>query len=154
MTEVQRIAVQLGNAYAGTAWHGPSLTEALTGVSAADAAAHPVRKAHSIWEIVHHLHAGYGVVSARLRGERADISDAEDWPPVPEPSEAAWKRDRADLDRRHQELVAQITHLQDAGLDAPIVANYSSVYRTLHGHIQHVAYHAGQMVLLRKSLAS
>jgi hypothetical protein len=152
MTEVQRIAEQLDNAYRGGAWHGPSLTEALEGLTAEGAASRPVRQAHSIWEIVHHLHAGYGVVSARLRGVRADLADEEDWPTVPEPTDAAWRRDLASLESLHRALVRQIAERGDTGLDGPIVATYSSVYRTLHGHVQHVLYHAGQVVLLRKAL--
>ena len=38
MTEIERILDQLQRAYEGNAWHGPSVREVLTGITAAQAA--------------------------------------------------------------------------------------------------------------------
>ena len=48
MTEIERILDQLKRAYEGNAWHGPSVSEALAGVNAAQAHARPLANAHSI----------------------------------------------------------------------------------------------------------
>jgi hypothetical protein len=69
--DVELLADQIGRAFRGESWHGPSVLEVLAGVSAEDAAAHPIAGAHSIWEIVLHLIAGYTLVLRRLRGEGA-----------------------------------------------------------------------------------
>jgi len=59
MGEIARIVDQLDRAWQGPAWHGPEVLLALAGVTASQAAARPIRAAHSIWELVHHLyHAG------------------------------------------------------------------------------------------------
>ena len=58
MSEIKRINDQLKRAFEGTAWHGPSVSEVLAGVTAEQAAAHPIAGAHSIWEIV--LTSGLG----------------------------------------------------------------------------------------------
>ena len=60
--ELKRLEEQLRRAHEGEAWHGPSLLEALAGVSAEQAAARPIAGAHSIWELVLHLGSDYSLV--------------------------------------------------------------------------------------------
>ena len=48
MTTIERLVDQLKRSAEGDAWHGPSVREALDGVTAADAFAHPIAGAHSI----------------------------------------------------------------------------------------------------------
>jgi hypothetical protein len=50
----------------GEAWQGPSVLEALEGVSAKQAATHPIAGAYSIRELVLHLCGTYGSVLWRL----------------------------------------------------------------------------------------
>lgn len=153
MSETERIVDQLRCAFEGDAWHGPALLEVLDGVSAEEAAAHPVAGVHGIWEIVLHLVATRRVVLRRLGGEAAVASAEEDWPLPDDTGDAAWSVTLRDLKQTHGELQQVISRLmRDSALDDPIVEGLSSVYRTLHGLIQHDLYHAGQMALLRKAL--
>lgn len=154
MTEIERVLDQLERAYKGNAWHGPSVLEALAGVTAEQAAAHPLPGAHSIWELTHHIAVWENVGRRRLEGDRAeiDISSPEDWPPADDTGDAAWERARASLDRTHQALRESIARLDESHLDEPILAGLSTAYVTLHGVIQHDLYHAGQIVLLKKAL--
>ena len=81
MSETARIADQLRRAFYGGAWHGDSLFEILTGVTAAQAAARPIRNAHSIWELVLHISAWDAAVRRRMTGVAVQPSDAENFPP-------------------------------------------------------------------------
>jgi uncharacterized damage-inducible protein DinB len=154
MSEVERIADQFRRAYSGQAWHGSSLTELLADVDAQRAAARPIPDAHSVWEIVLHIAAWDTAVRRRLAGERAEIYKTElDWPHVADTSAAAWQDTLATLAHAHDELLTAIGELDDARLDAPILAGMPSVYGTLHGVIQHDLYHAGQISLLLKATA-
>src|ERR1035438_6262552 len=54
-SEASRLADQLRRAFDGSAWHGPALLELLEDVDAATAAAKPLLKVHSIWELVLHI---------------------------------------------------------------------------------------------------
>lgn len=152
MKEVERIADQLRRAYEGEAWHGPSLKEALEGVTAARAAAHSLDGAHSIWEIVRHIVAGEEIVRRRLKGDLARPTTEEDWwPPVTDTSEEAWAALIEALDTANRELRSAISRLEDSRLELPIIEGMSTLYITLHGLIQHDLYHAGQIVLLKKA---
>ena len=152
MTEIERILDQLKRAYEGEAWHGPSVREALAGVTAAQA--RPVANAHSIWELAHHIAVWENVGRRRLSGDRAaiEISSPEDWPPADDRSETAWEQAKAALDRGHEALVESIKRVPESRLDQPIFEGMSTVYVTLHGVIQHDLYHAGQIAILKKAL--
>ena len=119
MPEIERILDQLNRAYEGNAWHGPSVREALAGVTAEHARARPLANAHSIWELVHHIAVWESVGRRRLAGDRAaiEISSPEDWPPADEQSEAAWEQAKAALDRGHQALVEAIANVSESRLD-------------------------------------
>ena len=74
--EPKRLEEQLRRAHEGEAWHGPSLLEALAGVSAEQAAARPIAGAHSIWELVLHLGSDYSLVLRRLSGDGRQLTPA------------------------------------------------------------------------------
>ena len=154
MSEIERILDQLQRAYAGNAWHGPSVREVLNGVTAVQAHARPLQDAHSIWELVQHIAVWEDVGRRRLTGDRAQIaiSSPEDWPPPEDTSEEAWERAKTALDRGHQALVEAIKRTPESRLDEPIFEGMSTVYVTLHGVIQHDLYHAGQIAMLKKAL--
>lgn len=151
MSEIERIETQLKLAFEGGAWHGPGVLETLEGVTARQAAAHPVTGAHSIWELVVHIAAWESACRRRLGGDRAELTTIEDWPPVTETSEAAWAMSKAALIEGHRKLRESIAFLTDARLDEPILQNMPSVYVTIHGVIQHDLYHAGQIAILKKA---
>ena len=91
MKETARIADELHRTFYGGAWHGDSLFKILRGVSAAQAAARPIKNAHSIWELVLHIAAWDGAVRKRMTGVSVRLSAAENFPAVTETSAAAWQ---------------------------------------------------------------
>ncbi|HWP44127.1 MAG TPA: DinB family protein, partial [Blastocatellia bacterium] len=83
MSEIRRIRSELRHAFEGPAWHGPSVRELLSDVTAARAAGHPIPGAHSIWEIVLHIATWERVVRQWLDGElTGDPPEEENWPEV------------------------------------------------------------------------
>src|ERR1700729_344064 len=113
-SEAARVADQLRRAFDGEAWHGDSLFEILEGVSATQAAARPIQHAHSIWELVLHIAAWDGAVLRRVRGAAVELSDAENFPAVPDAGAAAWRRTLAEARRVHEQLVAAVLALPDS----------------------------------------
>ena len=157
MTEIERLADQMQRAFYADAWCGPSLLEALEGVSAAQAAARPLARAHSIWEIVAHLSGWKRVVHRRLEGQPVRLPEEGDWPQVADTGEQSWQRTLAELKTRHDALLATVCALDDARLEDVLITESSretgggvSCYVTLHGAAQHDLYHGGQISLLKK----
>lgn len=152
--EVARIGSQLKRAVEGGAWHGPSLLEQLAGVPAAQAAAKPLGGAHSIWELVLHVAAWQTFVARALEGEPMppwDLPDEENWPPVEDASEDAWREALKSVAEGGRRLRGALRNLRDDELDKVVPGREYSFYFMLHGVAQHFAYHAGQMALLKKA---
>jgi uncharacterized damage-inducible protein DinB len=153
MTPVERLVAQLNSTYRGPSWHGPTLVELLTDVTAPEALYRPVPNAHTIWEIVLHSAAWKTAVRRRVDGEAVRLQEAADWPPVSGDSERAWRDALADLDAAHVALEARVRRLGEGELDRPSPTDRNvSIYATLHGVIQHDIYHAGQIALLKKAI--
>jgi len=152
MTELERIMDQSERAFEGDAWHGPSLMAILKDVSASQAASRVIGGAHSIWELVYHIGAWERAGIRRLGGDPANLTDVEDWPAVSDTTEIAWQQTKVVLRAGHHEFRTAISKLDESRLDQPIVAGLSTVYVTLHGIIQHMLYHAGQIAILKKAL--
>jgi uncharacterized damage-inducible protein DinB len=152
MSETHRINSQLKRAQEGQAWHGPSLRELLDGVSAAEAATHPIAGAHSIWELVLHIIAWQRIAQRRLTGDAAaEVPDEMNFPPLADTSDAAWQATLQSLAESNQALRNAIKQMDDAQLDAIVPGAPYSNYVLLHGVIQHNLYHAGQIALLKKA---
>jgi uncharacterized damage-inducible protein DinB len=152
MSELKRINSQLKRAFEGKAWHGPSVSEVLEGVTAEQAAAHPIPGAHSIWELVLHIATWERTGRRRIQeSDPIDISDEEDWPAVGETTDEAWASTLEELRQNHQALRTAIRELEEARLEDIVPGTQYSVYFLLHGVIQHDLYHAGQIALLKKA---
>lgn len=158
ITEVDRIRDQYRRAFDGEAWHGPSVLALLEGITAQQAAAHPIPGAHSIWDLTLHIAAWERACLRRLQGDPARVSDEEDWRPIYDTSEEAWENTKKYLIDNHHELLDEIAKLDDSRLNEPIITNsatvFSTVYITLHGGVQHDLYHAGQIAILKKALVN
>lgn len=152
MSEIKRINDQLKRAFEGKAWHGPSVSEVLAGVTAEQAAAHSIPGAHSIWELTLHIATWERVGRRRVEeSDPIDVSDEEDWPAVEDTSDGAWKNALEELRRNHETLRAAIRGLDEARLEEIVPGTQYSIYFLLHGVIQHDLYHAGQIALLKKA---
>lgn len=155
--ELDRIAGLFREALEGKPWHGPSLGTALEGIDAAAAAARPLEGSHSLWEIVLHLAGWTREVANRLQGKDPALPAQGDWPEPGAVDQRRWGAARADLFSAHEELLAALARFPASRLsdrigrarDAPLGTGVT--YREMIlGALQHDAYHAGQISLLKK----
>jgi len=152
--EADRIADQLERAFEGDAWSGPTVTEILSGISAEQAAARPVAAAHSIWEIVLHATAWQRTVRERLQGHPVEpLADDQDWPRVADASESAWAGTLRNLRAEYELLRREAEAWRDRDLSLTPGGERYTAYEMLHGVIQHIYYHAGQITILKKAQA-
>lgn len=153
MRETERIEDQLKRAFYGEAWHGPAVKEALQGVTAQMAMQRPIPNAHTIWELVHHIQAWIEIVKSRVLGQKVNVTDEVNFPPVKDSSEAGWQESIKRLEQADAELRKTVLSLPESRLEEAGVEGGSSVYILLHGAVQHKLYHTGQIALLKKSVS-
>lgn len=152
--EVDNIIDQLERTFEGDAWHGQSLSEILTSITAEQAAARPIPFAHSIWEIVLHSAAWQRAVRERLQGKPiSSLPDEEDWPEAADTSEQAWCDAIQTLRSEYEVLLAEAMNWRQRDLGEVTEGQRFTVYQMLHGVVQHNVYHAGQIAILKKAIA-
>jgi uncharacterized damage-inducible protein DinB len=144
LTDVERSIV-------GGAWHGPSLMEAIAGLTAEQATARPIPGAHTVWEIVVHTIGWIQEVVQRLSGVVHAEPLQGDWPATTEPSSEQWMALQDALLGSLVSLRFELAAFSADRLDEPIAEDRPDTYReNLSGLAQHNTYHAGQIILLRK----
>jgi uncharacterized damage-inducible protein DinB len=151
-SEPALIAEQLRRAFEGDAWHGPALLELLDDVDAVTAAAKPLPKVHSIWELVLHVAVWDAAACRRLAGEKWQPEGTANFPLVPKrATEAAWRKAVAQAERTHDVLVRTVAGLSESRLRERVPGKRYDFYFMLHGVAQHELYHAGQIAILKKA---
>ncbi len=144
----------LDEAFAGPAWHGPSLLSALRGVDAALASWRPRRGRHNIWEVVVHAAFWKHVVRGRLCRtpiERFPYA-GRNWFVRPGGSrrgaERTWADDVRLLREEHGQLRAVVAGLSPRD-GTRVLANGQTAAEHIRGIAAHDVYHAGQIRLIR-----
>jgi hypothetical protein len=79
------------------------------------------------------------------------VSDEQNFPSTAAADEALWRRTLAELEAAHRKLHTTVLALTDERLDGAVAGSDPTMRGLLLGITQHSAYHAGQIVLLRKA---
>lgn len=132
----------------GPAWHGPALNELLADVDEERAKRRPLTGVHTIWELTLHIAAWMRIARERLSVTSVrDHTAEENWPAM----RGSWADALALLDREEQSLEQAIRSFPEHRLDELAPATEPQTFYTLlHGVVQHIAYHAGQIAILKK----
>ena len=157
MTELERIAEQLHHAVTGGAWHGPAIREVLSGLTARQAAARPIRGGHSIWELVLHVTSWMKMFDAALHGTPllpwpSAAMEKLDWPAVPRADAANWKKAQRELYAAARRLRRSIAGFAPRRMRERVPGRSFNFSHALPGILQHTVYHSGQMALIKKAL--
>lgn len=153
MTEPVQIATSLQRYFASNrnGWLCP-FTEAVAGLTAAEAAWSPGLGVHSIWELVEHISFEHKCIIRRLQGDEVDpaaLGHEYGWPPPGAPDdEVGWQAACAQAVERNEELAALVRGLSDQQVASASPSGKDPLW--LHGLLAHSAYHVGQIVLLRR----
>jgi uncharacterized damage-inducible protein DinB len=147
---IQTIIDELKNIHDGNAWHGPSMKEILSGVTAEQAAAKPIANAHSIWELTSHIAGWEDVFRRRLAGTQVNEPEEGDFPAVTDATEEAWRRTQARFDETHRNLIEAVAALTEERLSEIVPGKDYTVEYMLRGLWRHHVYHAGQIALMKK----
>lgn len=154
MSQISTLQGILRSAASGPAWHGPSVAEALENITSDQAASHPMKNAHSIWELLSHMDAWQVFALRMCEGKPIPtLQDDADWPPVNDTNDAAWSAAKEAFAEHARQLNACIDSWDDSKLRDTVPDGEFPFKVLLHGAAHHNIYHAGQISLLKKSLA-
>ena len=142
-SEIARVSHLIRELYDGDPWHGYSIKELLKDITPEQAAARPILKTHTIWEILHHMISWREIIVERLkRGEEFEVPQEKEWPPVSDVSTEAWSKTLKALEQSQQKLLKAL-----GDKSVPSQIQLYGIYAVF----QHDLYHAGQIAILKKS---
>ena len=147
-----QVAKQFRDVHFGGNWTSVNLKDTLQNISWEQA----TKKAYSfntIAALVFHMNYYVSVVIRVLEGEPLNASDKYSFDVPPIASQEDWE---SLLDKTWKEaeiFAALVEQLPETKLWEDFSDNkYGNYYRNIHGIIEHIHYHLGQVVLIRKLL--
>lgn len=158
MSPIRDLCHEIHCSVHGSAWHGPSLLESLEDIDAAEAARHPVPGAHSILEIGFHALGWIEEVTRRLKNGQPALPERGDWPTGKKTGGGTWEALPGLIAEAAARLEADLAAFPPERLDEvigspnPPLGTGVTYAAMIHGLAQHNAYHAGQIMILRRAL--
>lgn len=133
----EQLAEILRKSVEGGAWHGPSVSESIAGLSAADADRRVAAGAHTIHELLLHVAAWMDEVAERLEGRKHKEPLMADFP-VP----VDWEQSQRVMREALGKLLSAVRAVEYVEAELELIS----------GAAEHNTYHAGQIVMLRKCM--
>ena len=149
--ELTRIIDQIDRLY-GNNWTGIDIHQILNDIDDDIANTELPFFTNTIHQVARHLMGDYFLVIKRLHGINYKLTKEEDWISTDKLKRIKWSDTINALIKSKHDLVDALQSIYDSDLDNPILESLSSVYVTLHGHIQHSYYHFGQITQMKKAI--
>jgi hypothetical protein len=152
MNLTAQIAKHFRDVYFGGNWTSVNLKETLAGVTWEQATA-KVYTFNTIGTLVYHMNYYITVVSKVLQGEPLNAKDKYSFEHPPILSQDDWEKLLDETWADAQKFSLLIEQLPENKLEEIFFdEKYGNYYRNMHGIIEHVHYHLGQIVLIKKIL--
>ena len=150
----QHIAKLFRDVYQGGNWTAVNIKDTLADVDWKRATT-KVQSFNTIASLVFHINYYVQVVTKVLKAESLQGHDKESFNAPAVQSDADWINLRQKMFEDAEALAKLIEQLPESRLWETFVNDkYGTYYRNLHGIIEHNHYHLGQIVLIKKFLAS
>jgi uncharacterized damage-inducible protein DinB len=150
----REIARQFKEVYFGGNWTAVDLTKTLSNVSWQQATA-KVDSFNTITALVYHIGYYVNILANALSGGTLSGSDKYSYNHPPVASATDWENLLAVNREAAEKLITLIEEMPEEKLwETFFDQKYGNYFRNLHGLIEHTHYHLGQIVLLKKLLAS
>jgi hypothetical protein len=153
MNLTAQIAKHLRTVYFGGNWTSVNLKDALADVTWQQATTQ-VYSLNTIATLVYHTNYYISAVSKVLQGEPLNAKDKYSFDHPPIRSREDWKILLNKTWEDVENFASLIEQLPESRLEETFVdEKYGNYYRNLHGIIEHIHYHLGQIVLIKKVLS-
>jgi len=153
MNLTAQIAKHFRDVHFGGNWTSVNLKESLADVSWQQATTR-VHSFNTIAVLVFHMNYYVGAVTRVLQGGPLDASDKYSFDLPPVASQEDWEKLLDKTWTEAENFARLIEQLPDSKLGETFCdEKYGNYYRNLHGIIEHIHYHLGQIVLIKKLIA-
>jgi hypothetical protein len=152
MTITTQIAKHLREVHTGGNWTSVNLKDSLSGITWKQATT-KVFSFNTIVALVYHMNYYVVALLKVLRNAPLDSHDKYSFDHPPVQSAEDWEALQEKTWRDAETLASWIEQLPESKLQETFVhTKYGNYHRNLHGLIEHMHYHLGQIVLIKKLL--
>jgi hypothetical protein len=152
MSLTAQIAKQFRDVHSGGNWTAVNLKETLKDITWQQATT-KVYSFNTIATLVYHMNYYLGAVLPVLQGEPLNASDKYSFDQPAILSREDWEKMLDKTWAEAENFAHLVEHLPESKLWEDFSDNkYGNYYRNLHGIIEHIHYHLGQIVLIKKIL--
>ena len=153
MTLPQHLGKHFRQAYTGGSFSERNLREELSDMPLS-VARRTTPGGNSVLALVYHLHFYVRGVASVLAGGPLDTDDAASWATPAVTTEEAWRALVDEVLREGEVLAKALEALPEEGVWAPFHdPRYSSVFTNAMGVLEHVYYHLGQIVIVKRAIS-
>lgn len=148
---IDRIIQLLNAGFHGSAWHGPSVLEAVKSITPKEAS-FKTPTVHTAAELIYHITSWRIFGLKKLQGDPDYLIDDEkiNFGPAAKVDQFELETLLMELSLSHDELIKELLKKDDDFLNEIVPGTEYTYYTLIHGIIQHDIYHTGQIILLKK----
>ena len=150
MKITELIAQHLLDVHEGNNWTEVDIASTLDDITLYEATMHTQASPNTIASLLHHITFWNRVMVQRTQGRVVQVNDANGYDHLPLQTGEDWQHLKDDNIQSARELANAIRQFDETKLLEPILPNYSTAYKNLQGSVEHVYYHLGQIVILKK----
>ena len=150
MNITSQIAQALLEVTEGGNWTDSNVADTIKDVSVEEATHRTEASPNTIASLIHHLSYWNRVMIQRINGIKVDIPDSNGFDMPVLRTDQDWGNLKKDHFASAKELADVIVTVDATRLEQPILEGYSSVYKNLQGTVEHIHYHLGQILIVKK----
>lgn len=150
--EIGKIIKLLKNAHSGNCWTGDNYDTILRQISPQLINTSVKGFNNTIHQLVYHLLATDKLIINRIDRNQIELKDDENWPSAKKLESISWEETLQLKNEVLNQLINKLETLDDNRLDESPYQGYSTYYVQLHGLIEHLHYHMGQIRLIHNYL--
>jgi uncharacterized damage-inducible protein DinB len=150
MNILTQISTHLLDVVEGENWTDVNITDTLKDITVQEATLKTKASPNTIASLVNHLIYWNRVMIQRINGIMVNIPDINGFDVPDLTSEQDWTNLKNELVASAHELSDAIKKVNESRLPEPILPDHSLTYKSLHGIVEHLHYHLGQIVILKK----
>lgn len=148
------IAQHLIDVHKGDNWTEVSIAGTLKDITAQEAAMLTKASPNTIGSILHHVTFWNRLMIQRMQSIDVFVDEQNGYDVPPLQTEEDWQQLQKDNLLSAHQLAAAIADFNENFLEKSLLPGGSSAYKNLQGTVEHVHYHLGQMVGLKKLIRS
>lgn len=148
------IAQHLTEVHEGNNWTGVNLRNTLEDVTWEEASQLSGFSANTIAMLVSHITFWNEAVMLRGKGIKPEITEDNGFHSYIVNSAPQWEQLKHKNMASARELAEVVHNFDDKKLFLPILSGHTTAYKNFQGQVEHVHYHLGQIVMVKKAVKS